>query len=166
MNQTMIQFFHWYSDGDGVLWKQAEKEAKHLSELGITSVWFPPAYKGTNGGYSVGYDAYDLYDLGEFDQKNSTPTKYGTKQDYINSIKALKKENIQIIVDIVLGHKAGGDELETFKAAKVDENNREKIISEFSDIQSYTKFTFPGRGKKYSDFEWNFTCFSGVDYAE
>ena len=166
MNETMIQFFHWYTDGDGVLWKHAEKEAKHLSELGITSVWFPPAYKGTNGGYSVGYDAYDLYDLGEFDQKNSTPTKYGTKQDYINSIKALKKENIQVIVDIVLGHKAGGDELETFKAAKVDENNREKIISEFADIQSYTKFTFPGRGKKYSDFEWNFTCFSGVDYAE
>jgi len=166
MNETMIQFFHWYSDGDGVLWKHAEKEAKHLSELGITSVWFPPAYKGTNGGQSVGYDAYDLYDLGEFDQKNSTPTKYGTKQDYINSIKALKNENIQVIVDIVLGHKAGGDELETFKAAKVDENNREKIISEFSDIQSYTKFTFPGRGKKYSDFEWNFTCFSGVDYAE
>lgn len=166
MNQTMIQFFHWYTDGDGVLWKHAEKEAKNLSELGITSVWFPPAYKGTNGGFSVGYDAYDLYDLGEFDQKNSTPTKYGTKQDYINSIQALKKENIQVIVDIVLGHKAGGDELETFKAAKVDENNREKIISEFSDIQSYTKFTFPGRGKKYSDFEWNFTCFSGVDYAE
>ncbi|KUJ50842.1 alpha-amylase [Chryseobacterium sp. JAH] len=166
MNQTMIQFFHWYSDGDGVLWKQAEKEAKYLSELGITSVWFPPAYKGTNGGFSVGYDAYDLYDLGEFDQKNSTPTKYGTKEDYINSIKALKKEKIQVIVDIVLGHKAGGDELETFKAAKVDENNREKIISEFSDIQSYTKFTFPGRGTKYSDFEWNFTCFSGVDYAE
>jgi len=151
MNQTMIQFFHWYTDGDGVLWKHAEKEAKNLSELGITSVWFPPAYKGTNGGFSVGYDAYDLYDLGEFDQKNSTPTKYGTKQDYINSIQALKKENIQVIVDIVLGHKAGGDELETFKAAKVDENNREKIISEFSDIQSYTKFTFPGRGKKYSD---------------
>jgi len=166
MNQTMIQFFHWYSDGDGVLWKHAEKEAKHLSELGITSVWFPPAYKGTNGGNSVGYDAYDLYDLGEFDQKNSKKTKYGSKDEYINSIKALKQENIQVIVDIVLGHKAGGDELETFKAAKVDENNREKIISDFADIQSYTKFTFPGRGKKYSDFEWNFTCFSGVDYAE
>nr|WP_314499033.1 alpha-amylase [uncultured Chryseobacterium sp.] len=166
MNQTMIQFFHWYSDGDGVLWKHAEKEAKHLSELGITSVWFPPAYKGTNGGNSVGYDAYDLYDLGEFDQKNSKKTKYGSKDEYLNSIKALKQENIQVIVDIVLGHKAGGDELETFKAAKVDENNREKIISDFADIQSYTKFTFPGRGKKYSDFEWNFTCFSGVDYAE
>ncbi len=166
MNQTMIQFFHWYSEGNGKLWKEAEKQAPYLSELGITSVWFPPAYKGTDGPNSVGYDAYDLFDLGEFDQKNSIPTKYGTKKDYINAINALHKKNISVIVDIVLGHKAGGDELETFKAAKVDENNREKIISEFTDIQSYTKFTFPGRDKKYSDFEWNFTCFSGVDYAE
>jgi len=166
MNQTMIQFFHWYSEGNGKLWKQAEKQAKYLSELGITSVWFPPAYKGTNGGYSVGYDAYDLFDLGEFDQKNSAATKYGTKDDYKKAIQSLKKNNIQVIVDIVLGHKAGGDELEKFKAVKVDENNREKIISSEIEIESYTKFTFPGRGKKYSDFEWNFTCFSGVDYAE
>ncbi|WP_139420132.1 alpha-amylase [Chryseobacterium mulctrae] len=166
MNQTMIQFFHWYTEGNGKLWKQAEKQAKYLSEFGITSVWFPPAYKGTNGGYSVGYDAYDLFDLGEFDQKNSTATKYGTKNDYKKAIQSLKKNNIEVIVDVVLGHKAGGDELEKFKVVKVDENNREKVISSEIEIESYTKFTFPGRGKKYSDFEWNFTCFSGVDYAE
>lgn len=166
MNQTMIQFFHWYSEGDGKLWKHAKEQANYLSQLGITSAWFPPAYKGTNGGYSVGYDAYDLFDLGEFDQKNSIATKYGTKDDYIKAIKSLKENNIQVIVDVVLGHKGGGDELEKFKVVKVDENNREKIISSEIEIESYTKFTFPGRGKKYSDFEWNFTCFSGVDYAE
>lgn len=166
MNPTMIQFFHWYSEGDGKLWKEAEKEAKHLAKLGITSVWFPPAYKGAHGAHSVGYDTYDLYDLGEFDQKGSIPTKYGTKHDYLKAISSLKKNNIQVIVDIVLGHKGGGDELETFKAAKVDENNRNQLISDYFDIQSYTKFTFPGRRKKHSDFEWNFTCFSGVDYAE
>lgn len=166
MNPTMIQFFHWYSEGDGKLWKQAEEQAEYLSQLGITSVWFPPAYKGANGGYSVGYDAYDLFDIGEFDQKNSTATKYGTKDDYKKAIQNLKKNNIQVIVDVVLGHKAGGDELEKFKAVKVDEENREKIISSEIEIESYTKFTFPGRKKKYSEFEWNFTCFSGVDYAE
>ncbi|WP_263602247.1 alpha-amylase [Chryseobacterium sp. PET-29] len=166
MNETMIQYFHWYSEGEGKLWKEAENNAPYLAELGITSVWFPPAYKGTGGGCSTGYDAYDLFDLGEFDQKETIPTKYGTKDDYIKAIKALKGHNIKIIVDIVLGHKAGGDELETFKALKVDEENRDKIISGEIEIQSYTKFTFPGRGKKYSDFEWNYTCFSGVDYAE
>lgn len=165
MNPTMIQFFHWYSERGGKLWKEVEKQAGYLAKLGITSAWLPPAYKGTNGGYSVGYDSYDLYDLGEFDQKGTVATKYGTKKDYLKAIQALKKQNIEVIVDIVLGHKAGGDELETFKAVKVDEDNREKIISDVIEIESYTKFTFPGRRKKYSDFEWNFTCFSGVDYA-
>jgi alpha-amylase len=166
MNPTMIQFFHWYSDGNQTLWKEAQKQSAYLAQLGITSVWFPPAYKGTSGGYSTGYDAYDLFDLGEFDQKGTIPTKYGIKSDYLKAIQALKEQNIQVIVDIVLGHKAGGDELEKFKAVKVDENNREKMISDIIEIESYTKFTFPGRAKEYSDFEWNFTCFSGVDYAE
>jgi alpha-amylase len=60
--------------------ERSRKTGQIFSKLGITSVWFPPAYKGTNGGYSTGYDAYDLYDLGEFDQKGTIPTKYGTKK--------------------------------------------------------------------------------------
>ena len=114
----------------------------------------------------MGYDPYDLYDLGEFDQKGNVATKYGTKEDYVNACKTLQQKGISVIADIVLNHKAGGDEKETFQGVKVDENDRTKTISEPFDIESYTKFTFPGRGKKYSDFEWNFTCFSGVDFAE
>jgi alpha-amylase len=166
MNPTMIQYFHWYTEGEGKLWNHANEQSQYLADLGITAAWFPPAYKSNSGAVSVGYDAYDIYDLGEFDQKGGIPTKYGTKDDYLKAIKALKSKNIQVIVDIVLGHKAGGDELEKFKVVKVDENNREKVISDVMEIESYTKFTFPGRKKKYSEFEWNFTCFSGVDYAE
>jgi alpha-amylase len=162
----MIQFFHWYTDGNSQLYEQIKNSADYLNDLGIDHVWFPPAYKSAGGGYSVGYDPYDLFDLGEFDQKGSVPTKYGSKDQYLESIKVLKEKNIKVIVDIVLNHKAGGDEKETFKAIKVDEENRKKTISDVHDIESYTKFTFPGRGKTYSDFEWNFTCFSGVDYAE
>ncbi|WP_417431414.1 alpha-amylase [Halpernia sp.] len=166
MNSTMIQFFHWYTDGNSQLYDQIENSADYLNDLGIDYVWFPPATKGNGGGYSVGYDPYDLFDLGEFDQKGTIPTKYGSKDQYLNAIKTLKEKNIKTIVDIVLNHKAGGDEKEKFEAIKVDENNRKKPISEVFDIESYTKFTFPGRQKKYSDFEWNFTCFSGVDFAE
>ena len=78
----------------------------------------------------------------------------------------MNKHGIGAIVDIVLNHKAGGDELETFHVLKVDPNNREYILSDPYPIQSYTKFTFPGRGNQYSDFQGDFTCFSGVDYAE
>ena len=166
MNGTMIQFFHWYSDGDSFLWKHTKEQSKYLSDLGITAAWLPPAYKCTNAAFSVGYDPYDLFDLGEFDQKGNVATKYGSKAEYLAAIKSLKKNNIQVIADVVLNHKAGGEKLEKFRVVKVDENNREKIISEVIEIESYTRFSFPGRGDKYSDFKWDFTCFTGVDYAE
>lgn len=161
----MLQYFHWYLPGDGSLWNQVKKEAAHLKELGFTTIWLPPAYKGASGGYSVGYDVYDLYDLGEFDQNGSVRTKYGTKQEYIDAIDAVHKQGMRAMVDIVLNHKAGGDEVERIKVVKVDENNRTKVISAPFEIDAFTKFTFPGRQKKYSAFEWNSRCFSGTDYA-
>lgn len=162
----MLQSFHWYSEGNGTLYNHIKDSSDWLQDLGISAVWFPPAYKAAGGSYSVGYDSYDLYDLGEFDQKGTVPTKYGTKEDYLNVCKTLQSKGISVIADIVLNHKAGGDEKEKFQVVKVDENNRNKTISDVFEIESYTKFTFPGRGKKYSDFEWNFQCFAGVDFAE
>jgi alpha-amylase len=76
-NGVMMQWFHWYSDDDGHHWSRLEQEAPVLAKAGITAVWLPPAYKGMNGAKDVGYAAYDLFDLGEFDQKGSIRTKYG-----------------------------------------------------------------------------------------
>jgi len=164
-NGTMMQYFHWYNDADGSLWKQLKKDAKNLAKLGITAVWLPPAYKATSGGYSVGYDVYDIYDLGEFDQKGSVRTKYGTKAEYLSAIKALHTAGVQVYVDIVLNHMGGGDEVEKMMAVRVDEEDRTKTVGELIEIEAYTKFTFPGRKKKYSEFEWNYMCFTGVDHA-
>ena len=163
-NGTMIQFFHWYVAADGNFWKHVKEEAPRLAKMGITAVWLPPACKAAGGGYSVGYDIYDLYDLGEFDQKGTVRTKYGTKEEYIEAIRALKKEGMQAIVDIVVNHKGGGDRTETMMAVKVDPENRKLAISEPREIEAFTLFNFLGRKKKYSDFVWTHQCFSGVDY--
>ena len=32
--------------------------------LGISDVWLPPPYKSSAGSDGVGYDVYDLFDLG------------------------------------------------------------------------------------------------------
>ena len=79
MNGTMIQFFHWYSDGNGQLYDQIKNSADYLNELGISSVWFPPAYKGAGGGYSVGYDPYDLFDLGVENRLLKEPPRHHTQ---------------------------------------------------------------------------------------
>ncbi|RYG19255.1 MAG: alpha-amylase [Chitinophagaceae bacterium] len=165
-NQTLIQYFHWYYNETDNLWTKAAKEASNLKQLGITTVWFPPANKGSNGGYSVGYDSYDLYDLGEFDQKNAVHTKYGSKDDYLNAIQSLHDNGISVLADVVFNHKAGGDELEKISVRKVNEENREEFISGEMEIEAWTKFTFPGRNGKYSDFIWDYRCFSGVDWAQ
>jgi len=162
-NGTMIQYFHWYTP-DNVLWKEIKEKAEYLAGLGITAAWLPPAYKGDSGTNSVGYDVYDLYDLGEFDQKGTIRTKYGTRQEYEAAIKALRKRQIQVIVDIVLNHKAGGDEPERVMAVKVNPENRNEVISEPEEIEAFTRFLFPGRSGKYSGFIWDHQCFSGTDF--
>ena len=82
-NGTMMQYFQWYLLPQCKLWNKIVKESSRLKELGITALWMPPAYKGIGGGYDVGYGAYDLYDLGEFYQKGTVETKYGSKEEYL-----------------------------------------------------------------------------------
>lgn len=144
-------------------------EASLLSSLGITAVWLPPAYKGSGGINDTGYAVYDLYDLGEFNQKGSVQTKYGTKDEYLNAISSLHKNNIQVYADIVLNHKFGADETEEVLAAKESFSNRNnsiEITNNIIPILAWTKYTFPGRGNKYSDFKWNWTHFHGVDWDD
>ena len=162
-NGIMMQYFEYAMANDGQHWKNLKADAPHLSELGITAVWIPPCFKGTSSS-DTGYGVYDLYDLGEFEQKGTVRTKYGTKDELIEAIKALHENGIQVYADIVLSHKAGSDETQTFKVIEVEINDRNKVISEPYDVKGWTKFTFPGRNNKYSDFKWSFEHFTGIDY--
>ena len=165
-NETMIQFFEWYLPADCSLWNKTAMEAEYLSDLGINYIWLPPAYKGIGGNAEVGYGVYDLYDLGEFDQKGSVKTKYGSKEEYINCIKALNQYRIKVLADIVFNQKMGADESEKVIAIEDNPINRNQAISEPHEITAWTKFTFPGRNNTYSDFKWNWTHFHGVDWDE
>lgn len=162
-NGLMMQYFEWYLPNDGQLWNTIKDDAEHLKEMGVTSVLLPPAYKGTQQS-DVGYGVYDLYDLGEFDQKGTVRTKYGTKDEYIAAIKALHDHDIFVYADVVLNHKAGADETERFMAYEVNPENRQEKISEPYEIEGWTKFNFEGRNDTYSDFKWNWRHFSGTDF--
>lgn len=163
-NGVMMQFFHWYSPADGGLWRELGERAKNLKDAGITAVWLPPAYKAAAGADDVGYAVYDLFDLGEFDQKNTVRTKYGTRQELVDNVKQAQAAGLQVYADVVLNQRLGADEQEEVSAVEVDKNDRTAQISEPYQMHAYTRFTFPGRGKRHSAFEWNATCFSGVDY--
>lgn len=165
-NKTIMQFFEWYLPADCTLWDKLRKEATNLKDIGITSVWLPPAYKAAGGVEDAGYGVYDLYDLGEFNQKGTVPTKYGLKDQYIEAIEELHKNGIEVLADIVFNHKMGADETEDVIATEELGNDRNVDISENINIKAWTKFYFPGRNKKYSDFCWNWTHFHGIDWDE
>ena len=163
-NGIMIQYFEWYLECNCNHWNFVGNHAQELSNMGITSIWLPPAYKGIGGKDEVGYGVYDMYDLGEFDQKGSIPTKYGTKDEYLEAIIKLKQAGIEVYADIVLNHKMGADSLQTIKAQKCRWDNHNIVEGEEETVEVWTKFTFPGRNDKYSDFKYNWTHFSGIDY--
>lgn len=162
-NHTMMQFFEWHVAADGQHWKRLAQMAPELKAAGIDSVWVPPVTKAISP-EDTGYGVYDLYDLGEFDQKGTIRTKYGTKQELIDAIAECLRNGIAVYVDLVMNHKAGADETEVFEVIEVDPNNRNKEISAPFEIEGWTKFTFPGRGDTYSSFKWNHTHFNGTDF--
>ncbi|MEG0276691.1 MAG: alpha-amylase [Coprobacillus sp.] len=163
-NGVMMQYFEWFVDNDPHLWLILKNNAKMLKDKGITAIWMPPAFKGIGGIHDVGYGVYDVYDLGEFDQKGTVRTKYGTKDEYLDAIKTLKSYGIQVYGDIVLNHKMGADENEEVKAFEVNNDNTNEIISGEETIEVATVYNFPNRHKKYSDFTWDWSCFNGIDY--
>jgi alpha-amylase len=161
-NLTIFQFFHWYYSPEGNLWQHARHQATHLAHLGITHVWLPPAYKSAKGLDEPGYAAYDIYDLGEFDQKGTVRTRHGTKDEYLACIRMFHKKGIQVLADVVLNHKNGADETEKIRVQKVNSHNRNEKIDEPMEVDCWTKFYFPGRNRKYSEFIWDWHCFTGV----
>jgi alpha-amylase len=163
-NGTIMQWFHWYTPADGTHWNELLRTAPELSAAGITALWLPPAYKANGGGYDVGYGIYDLFDLGEFDQKGTVRTKYGTRDQYVAAIKAARQAGLQIYADVVFNHKMGGDAEEEFEAIPCDPNDRNRALGEARTIKSWTRFDFPGRGDKYSSMKWHWWHFDSVDY--
>ncbi len=164
-NVTLMQYFEWYLNNDGIWWKRVAAKASRLAEVGINGVWLPPAYKATKQD-DVGYGVYDMYDLGEFEQKDTVRTKYGTKEEYLSAIKALQKEGIKVYADIVLNHRLGADETEDVMAYTVACNNRNQVTGGERLIRVWSRFTFPGRKGKYSKFIWDHNHFTGTDWDE
>jgi alpha-amylase len=161
INQTMYQFFYW--DSYPELWSNltdpntsVHQIANEIIEAGVTSVWLPPAAKGMGGQNSVGYDVYDMWDLGEFNQKGTVPTRYGTKSELESAIGFFNQHGVDSYYDVVFNHRMGADEQE--------------YVEGYGD--AWTVFYLDGRdqyytdanwGALYHDFEWDWTAFNGKE---
>eukprot|EP01134_Creolimax_fragrantissima_P006139 CFRG6139T1 len=163
-NRVIMQYFQWYTLSNGELWNNVKEQSQNLADIGITALWLPPSYKAYSGIDDVGYGVYDMYDMGEFYQRDTVPTKYGTKDEYVDAIAALHNVGIEAYADIPLNHRIGADATENLQAITVSPDDRLDQTGGSREISTWTNFTFPGRNGVYSDFEWHWYHFSSVDY--
>ncbi|KAL9086195.1 MAG: hypothetical protein Q9165_007260 [Trypethelium subeluteriae] len=171
-NPTLFQAFEWNVPADQHHWQRLRNILPQLKAIGFDTLWLPPACKGNNF-KGNGYDIYDLYDLGEFHQKGSRNTKWGSKEDLMALGLEARALGIGLYFDAVLNHRCGGDATERVRVVQVDDRGtesgplaqyRRRNITKPYDIEAWLSFFFPGRQGKYSAFRYHWYHFNASDY--
>ncbi len=142
-SDVFLQAFYWNSTPGGVWYDSLAKLAPRLASAGFSAVWFPSPAKGMAGGWSMGYDPYDHYDFGEYNQQGSIETRFGSRQELINSINTFHSVGIQVWADAVINHMNGAEKKQKYEC---------KPYPAFPDSE-YLQFYYPsgsGRFKKDS----------------
>jgi alpha-amylase len=113
---VMMQGFYWDVPSPAAgnnnapwWWDRLASQAQELRKAGFTALWLPPVMKGASGGYSVGYDPFDDYDIGSKDQKGTVPTRYGAREQLERCVAVLRANSLNVYVDLVENHRNGDD---------------------------------------------------------
>jgi alpha-amylase len=105
---VMMQAFYWDVPAGGTWWDVLSSKTAEWSNAGFNAIWLPPASKAQNGTYSMGYDPYDYFDFGEFDQMGSVETRFGSRSELVNLISSAHQHELKVYADIVINHNSGG----------------------------------------------------------
>lgn len=111
---VMMQGFYWdcikEEDKLGEWWNYLAGEIPKLGKKGVgfDSIWLPPISKAADKG-SMGYDPYDYFDLGDFDQKGSVKTSFGNRAELEKLIGIIHENGMGAIADMVINHNSGAD---------------------------------------------------------
>ncbi len=114
---AMMQVFYWDCPREDRQefrwWSHVRDRVATLAQIGFDALWLPPAHKAANiAGPSMGYDPYDYYDLGEFDQKGAAETWFGAQQELLDLIRVAHDHGMSVIADMVINHNSGADAAE------------------------------------------------------
>lgn len=106
---AMMQAFYWDVPAGGNWWNTVSSKVAAWSNAGIDAIWLPPASKAHNGPFSMGYDPFDYFDFGQYNQMGSTETRFGSHTELVNLINAAHSNGLNVIADIVINHNSGGN---------------------------------------------------------
>ncbi len=105
---VMMQGFYWDVEPRHEWWEELTAKVGDWADAGVNRIWLPPASKGQSGGYSMGYDPSDYFDLGEYDQHSTVETRFGSRAELDALIETAHANDLEVIADIVLNHNSGG----------------------------------------------------------
>jgi len=88
-------------------WSEIERRIPEVAEAGYTSLWLPPPFKGASGTFSVGFDTFDRFDIGDKDQMGTVRTKYGTGAELLSLMKVAHRFGLKVYFDNVMAHNGG-----------------------------------------------------------
>lgn len=110
---VIFQAFFWNSgspgedptkEGDKKWYQTLNTQVVDIATSGFTHVYLPPPQKSQGGTWSMGYDPYDQYDVGNYNQRQTTPTRFGTMSDLTSLVNIINTNGLIPIVDIVMNH--------------------------------------------------------------
>jgi len=88
-----------------VKWADLTQKMPEIAEAGYDSLWVPNPAKGTSGGYSIGYDQFDPFDLGNKNQQGTIATLYGTEAQLLQMVQTAHRFGIRVYFDNVMNHR-------------------------------------------------------------
>jgi alpha-amylase len=133
---AMLQTFYWLTPDNEDWWNMLSSKIEMFAEDGFNSLWLPPAVKTPGNNIARGgYEPFDFYDLGEFNQQGSIKTRYGSRIELENLIKLANDLEIKTIADIIINHRRGG-ELEYNPIASELYNEDIYTNTDFSNVAS------------------------------
>ncbi|WP_452231479.1 alpha-amylase [Lacinutrix sp. MEBiC02595] len=105
---VMMQAFYWDVPAGGTWWDTIDSKVQDWSNAGIDAIWLPPVSKAQNGPFSMGYDPFDYFDFGEYNQMGSVETRFGSRTELTDMIDNAHLNGLSVIADIVVNHNSGG----------------------------------------------------------
>ena len=124
-DDVMMQAFYWdvpvdVQNQDGTWWDNLRDRATVLEKAGFTGIWVPPPSKGNFGIIDMGYGIFDPYDLGEFDQKGTVETRFGSRKELHRMMSKMHDKGIEVYADVILNHLYTNEEQEEVNPAVKD----------------------------------------------
>ncbi|HMI85532.1 MAG TPA: alpha-amylase family glycosyl hydrolase, partial [Polyangiaceae bacterium] len=141
---VMLQAFYWEPPaGTTSWWKMLEGKVCDLRKSGITAIWIPPPTKGASSA-DMGYGVFDRYDLGEYNQKGTMATRWGTRAELESMVAAMHAAGIRVYADVVMNHMMGGAS-ESFNGTTAptafDLSERLKVDPSHGYLWDHTRFS-------------------------